>query len=445
MLMEVLKKNWLPPRTPLASLAPLGLGTPYIESLSSYFQRLAACHNVSPKALARSHVLKKLGFNKRIGEEQADRFWRTSFFNGMGEVPEAWCRILEELTGVAGLRRLTLLPLHGRVSLRGCASAEKRWCPNCLYEAEIAGEAYGQLLWEIGWVKVCPKHGVPLESSHGCMKSDAIRPIQVKRLPHICPTCARTLARAADDNAEQALGDDLVLARTVGELFAGPLYGEESMPLERGIADFLEDVLTTYEAGNGMRAVRRLGVSKSDLSGWVHRKHLPGLPQAAHVADIYGVSLSQALLGEGGEKRNVLLYSQGPKPLSFRTYRVRSRVADVEGEMQRFLAQDAPPSVSEAAGMLGTSSRELHRLHPELARSLAEKHAEWKSQEAARRREERLAAVKAVVEQMVCEGVIPTVVRLEDRLVGVPKSFLFQERVACKRMCEAGKAGLFRA
>jgi hypothetical protein len=443
--MEVLKKSWLPPRTALASLMPMGLGTPYVESLSSYFQRLAAWHSVSPKALARAHVLKTLGFNKRVGEEQADRFWRTSFFNGMGEVPEAWCRILEELTGVTGLRRLTLLPLHGRVSLRGSASAEKRWCPHCLFEAEATGEAYGQLLWEIGWVKACPKHEVALEKSHGCMKADAIRPIQVKQLPHVCPSCARSLARPAEEVVERAPGDDLVLARTVGKLLAGPIYGEEPLPLERGIADFLEDILTTYEAGNGMRAVRRLGVSKSDLSGWIHRKHLPSLPLAVRVADTYSVLLSQALLGEGGRKRNVLLYSQGPKPLSFRTYRVRSQVADVEGKMRRFLTLAAPPSVSEAAGMLGTSSRELHRLHSELACALAEKHAQRKSQEAAKRREERLVIVQELVEQLVCEGLIPTIARLEERLVGVPKTFLFKERAACKRFCEEGKAKLFQS
>lgn len=440
--LEFLKQCKLPPRTVLAALPPMGVGTPYVESLSSYFQRLASWHNVSPKALARTHVLKELGFNKRIGEEQADRFWRTSFFNGMGEVPEAWCRILEELTGMSGLRRLTLLPLHGRVSLRGCASPEKRWCPHCLFEAEDSGEAYGQLLWEIGWVKACPKHGVPLESIHGCSQADAIRPILVKRLPHVCPVCARTLGRPLDEAAERAPGDDLVLAQTIGDLLAGPLFGEEPLPLERGIADFLEDVLTTYEAGNGMRAVRRLGVSKSDLSGWVHRKHLPSLPQAAHIADIYGVSLSQTLVGEGGRKRNVLLYSQGPKPLSFRTYRVRSQVGDIEGQLRKFLNLEPPPSVSEAAGMLGTSARELRRLHSDLTHTLAVNHAQWKSREASARREERLLVVRELVNQMVCEGVIPTIARLEDRLVGIPKSFLLIHRNACKQLCETARLQL---
>lgn len=442
--LELLKRYELPPRTVLAALTPMGLGTPYIESLSSYFQRLASWHSVSPKALARTQILNRLGFNKRVGEEQADRFWRTSFFNGMGEVPEAWCRILEDLTGVAGLRRLTLLPLQGRVSIRGCASAEKRWCPHCLFEAENAGEAYGQLLWEIGWVKACPKHKVPLENAHGCMQTDAVRPIQIKRLPHVCAYCARSLARPFTEDLEKAPGEDLVFAETVGNLLAGSLYGEEAHPLERGIADFLEDVLTTYEGGYGTRGARRLGVSKSDLSGWVHRRHLPSLPQAICIADTYRVPLTQVLMGEGGKKQNFLLNFQKQRPLTFQTYRVRWPVSDAEDKLRQFITRDAPPSVSEAAGMLGTSSRELYRLHSELAQALAEKHAAWKSEEAAKRREERLAVVKSVVEQIVCEGMVPTMARVEDRLVGIPKSFLFKERVACKRICEAGKAILFQ-
>ena len=92
--------------------------------------------------------------------------------------------------------------------------------------------------------------------------------------------------------------------------------------------------------------------------------------------------------------------------------------------------------------MLGTSSRELRKLHPDLCRAIGERRAQWAEQEAIRRRDERLRVVEEVVNQMVSEGVIPTIARLEERLVGIPKAFLFKERVACKRVCEAGKTDL---
>lgn len=443
--MEILDQppqSLIPPRTVLAPLEPIGLGTPHVESLSSYFQRLADHHKVSPKALARAYVLEKLGYRKQVGEEQADRFWRTSFFNGMGEVPEAWCHILEELTGVSGLRRLTLLPLRGRIGLKGCASSTRRWCPHCLHEAEADGEPYGQLLWEIGWVKACPKHGVPLEFSHGCSHEDAIRPLQVTRLPHVCESCARSLCRPFKEGITTAATDTVMFAKSVGELLAGPVFTAKAIPLERGVAEFLKDVLITHEGGKGMRVVRRLGLCKSDISGWLRRKHLPSLPHALRIAETYGASLSNVLLGEGGTLSVSLNYPLDAQPISSRFHRVPTPVSNMEGRLKQFLEQPIPPSVVEAASVLGTSSRDLRSHFPGLTHSLAEKHAQRKSQDASLRRLERMQVVQAIVAQLVSAGVVPTIRRIEERLIWIPKSFLFQERCACKQLCELGKEKL---
>jgi hypothetical protein len=115
---------------------------------------------------------------------------------------------------------------------------------------------------------------------------------------------------------------------------------------------------------------------------------------------------------------------------------------DIEAQLQHFLTLPIPPSEAEAAGMLGTSSRELRRLYPEPCRAIGERRAQWVEQDATRRRDERLRMVEELVNQMVSEGMIPTFARLEERLVGIPKAFLFKERAACGRICEEGKATL---
>ena len=58
-LIEVDPSELLPPRSVLTTLQPLGLGTPYRESLSSFFQRLADQHSLSPKVLVQ-HPLNTL-------------------------------------------------------------------------------------------------------------------------------------------------------------------------------------------------------------------------------------------------------------------------------------------------------------------------------------------------------------------------------------------------
>lgn len=443
--MEVVKVGPIqavPDRSVLIPLEPIGLGTIHVESLSSYFQRLADHHDVSPKVIAREFVLPRLGFNNRVGEVQTDRYWRSSFFSGMGEVPKQWCRILSDLTGVTSLRRLTLLPLHGLIGMHGSASLVRRWCPHCIVESEARDQPYGQLLWEIGCVKACPKHEVLLVSGHGCGQEEAIPPLRLKPLPHLCWSCGLRLSLAVGDCLAAATDSEVMFARAVGEVLASPLFHDGPHEVGRTIADFLTDVIQSIHGGYGNGAVRRTGASKADISGWKNGRHLPSLPQAFMLANTYGAQLSDALVGRGGIRGYRALEGTGPRRVTYTPYRDRSPGWDTEAKRQQIMNSAIPPSAAQAAGMLGTSSRELRRLHPDYCHQVAERHAQWVKGETDRHREERLQVVEELVRQMVCEGVIPTIARLEERLVGVPKAFLFKERKACKRICEAAREGL---
>ena len=50
----------LPPRSRLYSLAPMGIGTSQVESLTSYVMRLAEAHAVSPGTLIRQEIFPNL-------------------------------------------------------------------------------------------------------------------------------------------------------------------------------------------------------------------------------------------------------------------------------------------------------------------------------------------------------------------------------------------------
>ncbi|HJW32508.1 MAG TPA: TniQ family protein [Holophagaceae bacterium] len=432
----------IPDRTVLVCLEPHGLGTMHVESLSSYFLRLADQHDVSPKLLAREFVLPRLGVNNRVGEAQADGYWKSSFFSGMGVVPEQWCKILEELTGVAGLRRLTLLPLHGLVGMHGSASSIRRWCPHCIVESEAQGRPFGQLLWEIGCVEACPKHEVRLVSGHGCGVEETIRPLRIKHLPHLCWSCGTRLSLVVDQCISAATGTQIRFARVIGELLAGPLFDAGPRESGRTIADFLTDAVQTVEGGYANKAVKRVGAAKSDISGWMNGRHLPSLPQAEMIASSYGVQLSEALIGRGGARPFRHPELAKPRRVTYTPFVWRHGLLNIESRRQELLTYPTPLSEAVAAKMLGTSARELRRLNPEFCAALTHRRLEWIKAESERHRDERLLVVRELVSQMVSEGTIPTIARLEERLVGIPKAFLFKERTACKQICEAGKSHL---
>lgn len=89
------------PRSALHALEPIGLGTTEVESLLSYFCRLAVSHSTSTLSLSRAVARR---FEHEV-EEQFD--WYHRQLSGMGEAALTWSGALSALTSVPRLDRLT--------------------------------------------------------------------------------------------------------------------------------------------------------------------------------------------------------------------------------------------------------------------------------------------------------------------------------------------------
>ena len=109
----------LPERSRFYSLSPVGIGTPQVESLSGYIERLAEAHVLSvgdmvgrrSMSRASTKVYKMTSFHVRRPSEQV--FHATAYaINGVSARALKWTRILEGLTCCRHLDALTLLPLR---------------------------------------------------------------------------------------------------------------------------------------------------------------------------------------------------------------------------------------------------------------------------------------------------------------------------------------------
>src|SRR5437867_890615 len=78
----------MPPRSKLYCLAPLGMGTVEIESLTSYIQRLAWAYRVNPRVLVAEVILPHLSNRSYPDPDHLGSFSRTRSMsiNGVGEV-----------------------------------------------------------------------------------------------------------------------------------------------------------------------------------------------------------------------------------------------------------------------------------------------------------------------------------------------------------------------
>src|SRR5208282_1428631 len=144
----------LPSRSSLYRLAPCGIGTPYVESLSSYITRLADAHVVSVWRLIR-HVLSPLN-HRRLSRATKCYAYPA---NGLGKNSQVLLETLQAATCRRDLHLLTLCSLQGIVSQPMVFRSLEAWCPACLEEWRTSGSPiYSPLLWALRLVTVCPVH-----------------------------------------------------------------------------------------------------------------------------------------------------------------------------------------------------------------------------------------------------------------------------------------------
>src|SRR2546426_5038213 len=137
----------LAPRSRLYGLDPIGIGTPFVESLSGYIARLADAHAVSVGNLVgrelsplASKPLISLGPSMRRNRANSHRFHaRAHAINGFGESSKRWIEALETATLQKKLRFLTLSLFEGVFSRQGASRHTRAWCPKCYDEWRTRG------------------------------------------------------------------------------------------------------------------------------------------------------------------------------------------------------------------------------------------------------------------------------------------------------------------
>ena len=141
----------LRPRSRLYSLAPEGIGTAFVESLSGYVVRLAEAHAVSAGDLIRREL-------SRHTSSPLDFPTHSQSINGLENRAARWVTAVEAATLRSDLRYLTLLPFKKLLPTSLLLRKIRAWCPECYEEMAVTGTVYEPLLWCLRLVEACPRH-----------------------------------------------------------------------------------------------------------------------------------------------------------------------------------------------------------------------------------------------------------------------------------------------
>jgi AcrR family transcriptional regulator len=493
--LQDLEKPLIPPRSRLYHLEPIGIGTPYVESLTSYINRLACAHCALPGKLIAQEVQPLLRGSTSMVEDKGFRGSESiAQLNGMTPLVREWVRVLEQLTGREELQFLTMLVWADIADQKGLVRRTRAWCAACYDEwLQTGQEIYEPLLWNVKAVTRCPLHHQDLLDR--CPRQGCQQPIPIftsLSSPSHCPKCGSSLAMSASRvtmiaSLTDKPGQDIQgwnANATAALLSAAPLLS--TIPSRDRVSAGITAYISHTVSGSDDVLARKLGVSKQQLMDWQRGLHLPRfstlLTMCFHMnvspllfltGDVESFFLTQspvqvnsilkASQASGPVNKETLrkvlteiLREEGGSVLSLRTiarklgYPVTTlrhyfpeqcqaiverfqqrKNADYRQALEAFLIDNEHPTLNEVARRLGCPVTTLKYRYPELCRAIT-------------RQNQRVLDIgkihEALLEALRCEdGPFPTVTEISKRFECSPSVLYHHFSDLCQELTKKHK------
>ncbi len=281
----------IPPRARLVPLEPMGVGTPFIECVTSYMMRLADAH-----AVRVSDLIRKLRPEVVTLRPAAI----PNAVNGIGRQARDWVQALEGFTLRTDLRSLTLLPFEPLFPPARLIRPTRAWCPPCLTGMqEGTGIVYEPLLWSFHLVEVCPHHGSPLVAV--CPRcSRLLPPITATSRTGYCGRCrtwlGATQRSAIHEHTSDPTSYQLWLSNAIGELLAlAPQL--ESVALKENLRVVLSSYVDNLAEGKRAAIVERGPEAPHGFYGWVTGKSRPRIDALMRLLYTFGLPVNAIITG----------------------------------------------------------------------------------------------------------------------------------------------------
>jgi transcriptional regulator with XRE-family HTH domain len=275
----------LPSRSRLYCLEPVGMGTPYIESLTSYIARLAEVHCVTPKNLIMREIMPLHSQTGPIMNYyyRLNKFWieNASALNGISPIARWWVEKLQSLTLCDNLSFLTMLMFNDVIALSRLLHRSKAWCSLCYAEWRLNHQVvYDPLLWSLNNIDVCLRHQQPLVAQCPYCKKTLPFLSQTTRAGY-CSNCTRWLGAVQKSLNIVDISSDLKtsayqywVAKASGDLLAAA-PNLVVPPTRKQIVMRIDVLLGNYANGSMSKLARLLGISIQSLWEYLHLGRVP--------------------------------------------------------------------------------------------------------------------------------------------------------------------------
>ncbi|MEK4502099.1 TniQ family protein [Bacillus sp. FSL R12-0069] len=405
-------------RSQLYGLKPIGIKTPYVESLTSYLIRLSEAHQVYPSSLI-SYVIAPIldkEFLINSATRGGNRFYdgaRT--MNSFGSNALDMVEALTSLTEVKQLDVLTLAPMKGVVPSRHLLKNHLSWCSIC-YEEQLNNKSiiYTPLLWNLKMVNTCSKHKCKLKMEcPSCY--ERIPVLHRKSRNGYCPYCSTWLGTEISINQEFDYHNiDYKITLMTEQIIK---YKEELANLanEKQIIKNINYLVNTYEEGNMQRFAKRLNLAKTTLWDWCNGKVSPPLVRVLEICFLFDVSpvsfyIEDVSVNKETEAFNAECHTRETKKRERKfDYNVALSI------LQRYAHHsDSNISMNVLAKQLGYSKRTLYKHFPNLCKAISAKNTSVIKEKTTQVYVGNCLVIDQHVESLIQQGVYPSRRRVEE-------------------------------
>lgn len=430
-----IQKPVIPPRSRLYCLEPIGVGTAYVESLTSYVARLASQHCTTTRQLIITEIAPNLVRGKQGSIHQAENLSqvigierRRVALNGIGLMATNLVKALEALTQRNDLQFLSLLTWAEVLTNRGLLRHQRAWCPKCYQEWHDNGKIiYEPLLWSVNTALICTyHHNRLLENCPHCHQHLVV--LSGDYHPGYCNKCGQWLGNSQDQavakyliNKEAELNWQLHVVHNLGELLAAA-PSLDFPPLRNRISQAIRAYINQVSQSNKSAFSRLVGINLVTISSWCKGTEIPQLDRLLVLTRRLEISLLDFLTKELlTVDHNCQETETSQVKNSRRSYRQltweRKQVLNVV--LIEVIKESPPPSLQEVALRLKHRPLVLQYHFPELCQEIKTRRAEFRKS----RREQK---IKPVLEAALQEIPPPSLLEITRRLGYQNNGYLYQ-------------------
>lgn len=406
--------------TALFGLEPIGVGTPFVESLSSYVARLAAAHMLSVSALLKHMVAYYLSDSKHNLGNTIGKQGIIKKMNGMGREASSIVDTLEKLTGRTTLRYLTMIPFSRMFSPQDLVNSHSAWCPYCLNQQRESGQTvYVPLLWCINMFDMCEIHQTPLQVA--CQYCRAKAPILGSRtVIGYCDKCNKWLGKDHGKGNLCGSGENesLLFRLLAGGKDFDTREGQSTLP---SMLKYL--ISHKMKIHENVALAQILRCSESTIRCWLNGEALPPLKIILKIAELFGLDPMDVLTMSGEDlsrkDREVVASINISDDILYSTdwHSVHALLIDVANGKASVM------SVDDIAKVYRCSPDLISERYPELCCRIEERFSHLASNNHSANFNKLDERIDGIIAHFLEAGVVPTKNRIYD-LVGPKENWI---------------------